>query len=292
MASIEEVENLPETQEREAPPLSLSDPRYVNIGGSLPSQLIFYPFTHISIRPFSLAEYKKLAQANTLNSVEMVLETVNACIDKDVRLLTEGDLSFLMFWLRINSYKKMPYTYKVTCTNLDHITSVQLGDMEADSLENTVQLNTTNQLEINEVQNPEGILDEVIRLKDEYGLNFTAPRMGLIVEFQDLIEAMEKKVPGRKGITNRVMADLEWDFKYAALLGDQHGITLKEKMEAWKAVYSNPSTPPEIIPELEDFLKMIDHGVDEKINTTCRGCGAEIVTKVTFQAPNFFPNIH
>lgn len=268
--------------------LAAKDPRYTEIGCVLPSEMIFYPFDTLSIRPLNLLELKKLYQANKLESTQMILETLSSTMDQSAFRLTEGDFKFIMYWLRINSYKRMTYSVKVTCNNPEHIAKVQAELEDEDTLETEIKVSTVANLTMEPVKAQE-VVDFVKYLHETYEIYVTTPRMGIIVDFENLLEDLKAKSPKKRPLEDSFLASLSWDFQYASLLDDLHGVTLKEKLDFWKQF--SQTAPTDVVCDLDEFRMLSEHGVSEIVKSTCGGCGADIEAKVSIQAPNFFPGI-
>jgi hypothetical protein len=81
----------------------------------LPSRGVFYEGkSSIKVKPFSVKQIKQLVAASkTKDDSEresIVAETIAESVeDFDVYDLTVDDYEFLLYWLRLNSYKKAPY---------------------------------------------------------------------------------------------------------------------------------------------------------------------------------------
>lgn len=120
---------------------SVKDANYVRV--DLPSKHVFYPFKDIWIRPFKIKELSKIWLATQENSFTHLVDAMDATIAEgaDLRDLLPQDFKFLMYWHRINSYPRSPFTIEWTSrygqklkhtvreTNLD-ITTCDLTEEE------------------------------------------------------------------------------------------------------------------------------------------------------------------
>jgi len=80
----------------------------------LPSHCIPYDFKEVFLRPLEFVMLGKIHAANVNKSYTMLLDALNACISVDIRDLTPPDLTFIMYWIRDNSYPKSPLKFKYT----------------------------------------------------------------------------------------------------------------------------------------------------------------------------------
>ena len=117
------------------------DTKFVSI--SLPSNFVFYPFKTLSIKPIGLNQQRKLSRGLSTGSMKTVVETINTCIDQDIYQLTIGDFWFLMFWLRINSFKKSTWKISFTCDSPRHLDAISNKECDASTLENVVEVTNT-----------------------------------------------------------------------------------------------------------------------------------------------------
>ena len=93
------------------------DSRFFSIG-ALPSGYAPYDFDELMIRPFSFVELKLLSRAAQTKTDMNVVHAVNNCVSEDAFNLTVGDFYYVLFWLRVNSYPKTPWTVSWTCRNV------------------------------------------------------------------------------------------------------------------------------------------------------------------------------
>lgn len=109
------------TQPPEDPPLNdakkakyvkgtAKDANYVRV--DLPSKHVFYDFQDVFIRPFKIKELSKIWLATQENSFTHLVDAMDATLADgvDLRDLLPQDFKFLMYWHRINSYPRSPFT--------------------------------------------------------------------------------------------------------------------------------------------------------------------------------------
>ena len=80
----------------------------------LPSGNLFYNFDSITIRPFEITDLARLARAIKRKDIVMINDVLDCVVDVDLRDLWMGDYRYIMYWLRINSLTKIPYTLNWT----------------------------------------------------------------------------------------------------------------------------------------------------------------------------------
>lgn len=89
----------------------------------LPSRGVFYAPT-LRVRPLTVRQVRELYGALRLTGDLAVERAIVAALapalpHDDIYLLTVPDYQFLFFWLRLNSYKRLPYTVRWTYTAVD-----------------------------------------------------------------------------------------------------------------------------------------------------------------------------
>lgn len=81
----------------------------------LPSQFVPYDFDALYIRPLKVGDLALMAAAQETGDISALYDAVAACVQGvDVRDLTAPDFRSLLYWLRLNSYPRSPYTVKWT----------------------------------------------------------------------------------------------------------------------------------------------------------------------------------
>lgn len=103
-------------------PLPEVDARYVDIG-DLPTGFAPYEFKRLYVREFSVAELKLLYQGmhSRVRPIEHTFRAIQRCISVPVLDLTDGDLEFVMAWLRLHSYPKAPLQVSWTCRQYNYV---------------------------------------------------------------------------------------------------------------------------------------------------------------------------
>lgn len=89
-----------------------------------PSGCIPYDFEELYIRPFTVEVLANVMGATQHGSQTMMFDALAPCLHQDIRDLTESDLRFCMYWWRLNSFTRSPFTvswrsrYGNQCTTL------------------------------------------------------------------------------------------------------------------------------------------------------------------------------
>lgn len=75
-----------------------------------PSGCIPYDFDDLFVRPLEIPDLLGIHASVQNGSYTMFLDALNNAVNVDIRELTAADLRFLMYYWRINSYSRSPYT--------------------------------------------------------------------------------------------------------------------------------------------------------------------------------------
>lgn len=68
--------------------------------------------TDIFVRPLLVEDAWAIASAVEANDYTSVIDALQPAVVQDLRDLTEPDFTYIRYWLRINSYKRSPYTFR------------------------------------------------------------------------------------------------------------------------------------------------------------------------------------
>lgn len=279
----------------------------------LPSQCLPYAWKDIQVRRFNVEEIRAIIRARNSGNLRHLIRAVDATLTRPVTDLTMGDFWFLMYWHRLNSYKKAPFIIQWSCNNPEHLDWVEHGrdvdgvivKSEPESLRNLLTIAKSN------LVTPEIDLaryQEVTeRLWQEYGLRV---RPQGVVDFINAIEEdselVESRTTARRardaasaaaGDVDAVVALDEIDdavddedrgfmYRYAALLDPEyHGTSLQDRV-AWLATQA-----PDMLVDLEEVLEVTDHGVTESWNVTCKECAHQRTINQSLDALTFLPSL-
>ncbi len=248
------------------------DSRYIDITGVLPSKCAVYKEGSVAIRPFTAFEVQKIHRAIVEKSLRHEVDAIGACLSMSAYDLTLGDFHWILYWEKINSYKRTPMTFSWKCTDIDHITKVGTGVL-ADSTLNNVHTLTNSDLQEQPLN--EGAADAFAKeFFSNYGLYLDLPRMSDIIEDEEDTDTD---------------SDNAWFSKYASHINRLHyGATLKTRRQYFKG-WLNDHSDPDIIEELEHWIKLVEHDVVETIPTVCKECGAKGRVTMSISPLNFLP---
>lgn len=236
----------------------------------LPSNFFFYPWKELGVKLVKASHQAKFNAAAANNSLRMLVETVSSLISQSAYDLTAKDFTWLLYWLRRNSYTKSQMMHVALCSNPAHLKAVDEGRKPNKSLETIAVVNNTS---LKETGFDPATLEGLPYEQDLAGLQLGPPRMRDLVE---LVEAVERP-------------DFD-EFSYLAELAsclgnvDAQGrlLPLADRIR----IVSDFT--PEQTNALREYLKVIEnYGVQEEIVAKCEECGAEIRTQVTISASSF-----
>ena len=259
---------------------SSKDANYLPV--NLTSQFKFYPFKKLSARPFLLQQQKKISRAQVTKDIKLIVEAINSCIDQDANQLTIGDFWYMMFWFRLNSWKKVPFTLTYTCQNELHQKAVLEGTSKKESLEQKSAITHENVV-TKDLKDP----DEL----DEFVASLDITKKGIklhIGTVADMVEGFELVTSLNEENKQKLPEEDEYLLKYASVLSREHGITLQDRIDF---LNSQELTPDDAY-ELDLYVERIEHGVDEIVTVTCSECGASRSEKVHLDALTFLPSLY
>jgi len=237
----------------------------------LPSNFFFYPFKQLSVKPVLGIHQAKFNAAYKSSSLKMTTETISSLLSDNVSAfdLTVNDFYYILYYLRINCYSKVPYSHRWTCNNASHVLAVSEGKKHKDTLKNMDIVSRTTLKET--LFKPEPLQE--LDLSGIYDLGYdVGPPLQrdavALSEFFDRPDYMEIEYLS--------------DFASCLRLPNNPQSTLAERIQ----IVGN--LPPDALSILDKFLKAsTDYGVDELINVKCKECGAEMTSSVEISASAF-----
>lgn len=249
-------------------PTTPKDPELVAV--FLPSGFHPYPFKELYLRKVRGKHQARFAQAANLDNVKLVTDTVTSLIGGDVDALdlTPNDFQYVMYWLRLNCYGKIPFTVKSVCSKVDHVDKVTRGELPPESL---VTVDIVDRTTLKEVLFDTSVLDGFdASLLDDTPWELGHPRQR---DVNELIEWVERDD----------FRELEYLSDFASCIQHrERRATLMERIQFLM------DAEPELLVLLGKYHALISsYGVEETIKTRCKECGAEIVTEVPFSASTF-----
>lgn len=250
------------------------DARFVDIG-DLPTGFSPYDFKRLYVREFSIAELKLiyLGMHSRVRPVEHLLRAVQLCCSVPVMQLTDGDLEFVMAWLRMHSYPKAPMQVSWTCTATNVVKKVGRDfwrgppmtqrEMDLKGYEYEV-CNTKNVSIVQKYGTNILTLDDndlVIRYDD---IDF--PRCATLPDFFEMVEEEPHK--------RHMLECARWVKKFDSLKAKYAYLTTRQDMDLY-----------ERIAECRDRYH---HGIEEKMHLKCRVCDYEWTHHTTPRILSFF----
>lgn len=265
------LQTAPQTPIVASDPKVHTDSRYVDVSSIMPSKLALYDKKTLAVRPFSGHEIQKMHRAIVEQAFRHEVDAMGACITMSPYDLTVGDFHWLMYWQRVNSYKKVPHTIPWRCVDVTHVAAVGEGKKNADTLDNEFVMTNSS---LQEVPLKVEEANEFARnFFANYGLYLDVARVG------DLVEDEE----GEQNSENA------WYNKYASHINRKHyGSTIAERRAYFKG-WLTDHPDPEILDELEDWIELVEHDVKEIAETTCKECGATEKITLLISPLNFLP---
>jgi hypothetical protein len=206
-------------------------------------------------------------------SPRLLGEAVGHCIDRSPFELTVGDFWYLMYWLRINSYPKAPYEIRWTCMEDEHLQAVQKREKTGASLNNVEVITRTKITQKN--LDAEACL-KLIEDAAEMGMSLSIPTFGDFVHSSEI----------RAELNDALSPDDEWMLPFASCLDKTHGETLIDRFR-----WLTEEGSPDMMFILEKFMQTSDHGVIEKVNAKCTGCGKSTELPMSVDLLSFFPGV-
>lgn len=286
---------------------SEKDLDFIDIGSELPSRLCFYPYNSLGIKSFKTKHIIKIMEAMEMSSFEKIVDTVTAVLSDDVsaRMLTIEDFFFVMYWLKLNSFKKSPMRVSFTCNNKDHLMRVFNKEVSEETLKNVTTLNSVGNLKVEYMT--EEKLDKaseiITRMKENYGIDIFPPLVKDFISIQNFVskrgdleteiyKVQASNFEGASDLVENLKEELAaLDAKYstrqfASMIILEKDSTLEEKIEYLK---NNEDLDAEFFFELEEFESTIRHGVIETATCSCKECNAKVEVPISIDALQFFP---
>lgn len=134
----------------------------------LPSRFAYYGFKDIYVKPLRSRQLAKLSRAHEERSLVHLVEAVNSVlsttsgpyVDLGYRLCT-ADFYFVLYWLKLNSFRKKQMRHTTYCTNPAHLEKVTEGSLAQDSLKIDM-LVTDTMLQVTELETlpPPPVIDK------------------------------------------------------------------------------------------------------------------------------------
>jgi hypothetical protein len=255
----------------ESPPITpKSDPEGISI--DLPSRFFYYDFKDLYVKPFRVRHLAKVAKAHEQSSLQILAEVVSSVLSTSTGdvpnlafQLSMADFTYVLYWLRLNSFNKPQMRVVSQCTNPDHIHAVETGAKTKESL----AITTIYKESMMEVTYLEQAPDP-----QQYKIVYNGQELQLRPEtVMDVVQFLDND--------NWQDAEFQFQARVASVVASP-GMSLVEKIQLVEDL-----DPDQALLALE-FAELVDaYGVVETINTNCIGCGASGLVKIAVDAPSF-----
>lgn len=277
----------------------------------LPSEFVSYPWKDLQVRRFNIDEIRAVVRSRTSGNLRHLIRAVDGTLSRPITDLTVGDFWYLMYWHRLNSYKKSPFTIQWVCDDDHHLKrvgGVDLAEGETplapETLRNLLTVNKSN-LKTQSIDRDK-YAEIYNRLLQEYGVQIVPQTLVDFVAATDEDEELEhqRKLAREKRAKAAEEGDVDaylnedaqaaeseqdedrgFIYRYAALLSSAHGETLQARAD-WLSQQS-----PDLLIDLEELLEVSDHGVEESWTVTCKECGASKTIEQSLDALTFLPSL-
>lgn len=238
------------------------DRRYISIGALPSNGNVSYSFKDVSVRPFELGDLTPLFTAIQQSNIYNLIKTLQHCVDVDIEQLTDGDLLYVMAWIRMFSYPKSSVIVTWKCHHTvieDHKNKIVL-DPRIKSWSNSrlkdrgykhAKCLRKNTVPLTDVSIKQYRLPEGIQLPD----GFDFPRVSTLIDFDENYDGTKQELLAKKA---------RWV---------SHGTTLEEKIK-WLNRYTRKNGLS-ILADITSFEKRYFHGVKDVIRLDCMRCDSK-----------------
>lgn len=225
----------------------------------------FYPFGDTTlIRPLNIANIKQLSLAIYNNDIGLLERTVADCVNFDVTELYISDWWYLLWWLRLNSYKNFPMQISYTCPHCETTHT------------HTITTDTLQYEDIHEGFDPR---HSRVRLDNyENEVRIRPPKVGDETRVRNLLKQKMVNIDSKNGQSAlecmRTLAVLE---------------TETMSLDDIYIAYRNDKFTPDDLLTIEAFVDIASYGVKNEFKLTCATCKEEVPVAVDIRPLDFFP---
>jgi len=225
----------------------------------LPSKGVLYPEgTKLYGRRLKVKEVKKLAQMNESNSDEVIKEVLKSSIKGiDIETLYDDDKTYIILWLRANTYREPGYNISFFCSNCNKLSSYEFSLDQIHIIH--IDENKLNFVKV--LKNDDEIEKKYLQVKDNDKIKKFLSRYSEMEIDTDLLEDAVKI----RSINNENL-DLMSKYNYVS-----------DKLD------------PQNYAQLKSFLKENTFGIGKYIKVKCNKCEGASQTGLVFSEEFFIP---
>lgn len=254
----------------------------------LPSGFRYYSFKVLYIRKLTVSDLLKIYDARTRKNFRHFVEAIsNTLHNASAFDLTFEDFWYVLYWHRLNSYRKSPFVLEWQCTNEAHLEEIVQGKKKPDSIFQSEILNKSKlAVKDLDVESIRGIEEDLFA---EYHVKLTPILMHSYVEAMEEDEKEADNEAKRKAgedvpERNPSIGHLN---RYASQISTEHGETLEERR-----LFLEHVPDPELLVDMERYIEALEYGVIETFKVKCKECGAEVEVANSIDALTFLPQLY
>jgi regulator of RNase E activity RraB len=257
------------------------DAKMESIG--LPSGFRYYSFKVLYVRKLVVADLLKIYDARVRKNFRHFVEAIsNTLHNVSAFDLTFEDFWYVLYWHRLNSYRKSPFVLEWQCTETKHLDAIIAGEKKPESVFQSEILNKSK-LTVNDLK-----VDQVLPLEEEffseYGIRLTPIYMHSYIEAMEEDEKEEESVKADNPARDASISHLN---RYASQISPIHGETIADRRR-----FLEDYPDPEVLQSMEQYIDALEYGVVETFKVKCKECGAEVEVANSIDALTFLPQLY
>jgi hypothetical protein len=242
----------------------------------LPSLFHFYDFKSLSSGNVSGVHQAKFFRAAKESRTRHLVDAISTLLDPGVSAwdLSIQDFNWLLYWLRLNCFTKVPLMHQGVCTNKEHLRKVASKELPEQSLLSIHHINNTK---LKETVFDSGVLD-VFLANTDFNFLDNSPYKLHVACIADLV-ALEEDF-----LSMPNFAEIEYLADFASLLSNKEGTrsSLRTRIEFVEQL------TPDALNSLSEYRDLVStYGVVESVKFVCPECRAETETAVSISAHSF-----
>ncbi len=235
-------------------------------------------FTELRARSFTTFDLFNIYKARNTQDKSLLLDTVASTIDQPLHLLTMGDLRFLLFHLRLNSYPKSPLQVIWKCGSCEERYRVK------NNINPSVALPFNVETEI-AYYNLDRVMKSNIKIHDLPKARHIPPQLEVprVAQFLAYSHYMELYPWAEKLATAALYVKADKEFV-------KEGIDLLSFQAKLDTLNYSPDSM-NLLSDAETLAILLHHGVEDSIRVRCQkeGCGRQYNISLSTDFLSFFP---